>query len=70
LIEIVTNPVINSSNDAASYVDMIRIVAQTLNISDAQMVNRSLRANINISICKPVITRRKKLQFIIFILEK
>jgi len=61
---------INSANDAASYVDMIRKVAKTLNISDAQMVNGSLRADINISICKPVITSRNKLQFSIVILDK
>jgi len=52
--------VIISANDAASYVDMIRKVAKILNTSDAQMVNGSLRADINISIFKPVITRRKR----------
>lgn len=50
LIEIVSNPVIKSSEQAANYVDMIRKIALVLDISDAKMSEGSLRADINISI--------------------
>ncbi|QSF13653.1 Asp-tRNA(Asn)/Glu-tRNA(Gln) amidotransferase subunit GatB [Mycoplasma sp. Mirounga ES2805-ORL] len=50
LIEIVTNPVISSSEEAVAYIDMIRKIALYLNISDAKMENGSLRADVNISL--------------------
>lgn len=50
LIEIVTCPDLRSSDEAIAYVDMIRKIALSLNISDAKMENGSLRADINISL--------------------
>ncbi|KUH47625.1 Asp-tRNA(Asn)/Glu-tRNA(Gln) amidotransferase subunit GatB [Mycoplasmopsis meleagridis] len=50
LIEIVSFPVIKSSQEAVDYVDMIRKVALELGISDAKLENGSLRADINISL--------------------
>ena len=50
LIEVVTLPVINSAEMATAYVNAIRELAQTLNISDAKMEEGSLRADINISL--------------------
>ncbi|VEU78140.1 Asp-tRNA(Asn)/Glu-tRNA(Gln) amidotransferase subunit GatB [Mycoplasmopsis columbinasalis] len=50
LIEIVTYPVLRSSEEAVAYVDMIRKVALSLGISDAKMENGSLRADVNISL--------------------
>ncbi|CAM9102605.1 Asp-tRNA(Asn)/Glu-tRNA(Gln) amidotransferase subunit GatB [Mycoplasma marinum] len=50
LIEIVTNPVIRSGKEAAAYIDTIRKIAKTLNISDAKMEEGSLRADVNISL--------------------
>lgn len=50
LIEIVTDPVIKTAEQAASYVDNIRKVAKALDISDAKMEEGSLRADINISL--------------------
>ncbi|MCE6061921.1 Asp-tRNA(Asn)/Glu-tRNA(Gln) amidotransferase subunit GatB [Mycoplasmopsis agalactiae] len=50
LIEIVSNPVISSADEAVAYVDMIRKIALSLNISSAKMEQGSLRADINISL--------------------
>ncbi|MCE6114851.1 Aspartyl/glutamyl-tRNA(Asn/Gln) amidotransferase subunit B [Mycoplasmopsis agalactiae] len=50
LIEIVSNPVISSADEAVAYVDMIRRIALSLNISSAKMEQGSLRADINISL--------------------
>ncbi|VEU76643.1 Asp-tRNA(Asn)/Glu-tRNA(Gln) amidotransferase subunit GatB [Mycoplasmopsis columbina] len=50
LIEIVTRPVLRSSEEAVAYVDMIRKTALSLGISDAKMENGSLRADVNISL--------------------
>ena len=50
LIEIVTNPVITSAKQAREYVEMIRDIARTLNISDARMEQGSMRVDINISL--------------------
>ncbi|WP_029512740.1 Asp-tRNA(Asn)/Glu-tRNA(Gln) amidotransferase subunit GatB [Mycoplasmopsis iners] len=50
LIEIVTEPVIRSSEEAVAYIDMIRRTALSLGISDAKMENGSLRADVNISL--------------------
>lgn len=50
LIEIVSNPVISSADEAVAYVDMIRRIALSLNISSAKMEQGSLRVDINISL--------------------
>ncbi|MEA4115316.1 Asp-tRNA(Asn)/Glu-tRNA(Gln) amidotransferase subunit GatB [Mycoplasma sp. 744] len=50
LIEIVTKPVIRSSEEAIAYINMIKKIALTLGISDAKMENGSLRADLNISL--------------------
>ncbi|UUM25501.1 Asp-tRNA(Asn)/Glu-tRNA(Gln) amidotransferase subunit GatB [Mycoplasmopsis agalactiae] len=50
LIEIVSNPVISTADEAVAYVDMIRRIALSLNISSAKMEQGSLRADINISL--------------------
>lgn len=50
LIEVVTKPVIKSADTAVAYVDAIRQLAQSLDISDAKMEEGSLRADINISL--------------------
>ncbi|MGV2392830.1 UNVERIFIED_CONTAM: Asp-tRNA(Asn)/Glu-tRNA(Gln) amidotransferase subunit GatB [Campylobacter lari] len=50
LIEIVTHPVLRSADEAVAYVDMIRRIALSLNISTAKMEQGSLRADINISL--------------------
>lgn len=50
LIEIVTKPVIRSSNEAVAYVDMIRKIVQSLDISEGKLETGSLRADINISL--------------------
>ncbi|WP_161565663.1 hypothetical protein [Mycoplasma sp. ATU-Cv-508] len=53
LIEIVSEPDLSSAQEAHEYVNLIRLIAQTLNISDAKMEEGSLRADINISLNKP-----------------
>ncbi|AKB10870.1 Asp-tRNA(Asn)/Glu-tRNA(Gln) amidotransferase subunit GatB [Mycoplasmopsis synoviae] len=50
LIEIVTHPVLRSSDEACLYVDAIRKIVQTLEISEGRLEIGSLRADINISI--------------------
>ncbi|VEU70291.1 Asp-tRNA(Asn)/Glu-tRNA(Gln) amidotransferase subunit GatB [Mycoplasmopsis glycophila] len=50
LIEIVTHPVIRSAEEAAAYVDMIKKIALSLEISEAKLEQGSLRADINISL--------------------
>ncbi len=50
LVEIVTEPVIRSSKEAVEYIDAIRQLASSLDISDAKMEEGSLRADINISL--------------------
>ncbi|WP_029513459.1 Asp-tRNA(Asn)/Glu-tRNA(Gln) amidotransferase subunit GatB [Mycoplasmopsis primatum] len=50
LIEIVSNPVISSADEAVAYVDMIRKIALSLDISNAKMEQGSLRADVNISL--------------------
>lgn len=50
LIEIVTKPVINSADEAVKYVETIRQIALSQNISDAKMEQGSLRADINLSL--------------------
>ncbi|TPE58080.1 Asp-tRNA(Asn)/Glu-tRNA(Gln) amidotransferase subunit GatB [[Mycoplasma] falconis] len=50
LIEIVSNPVIHSAEEAVAYVEAIRKTAQTLNISKAKMNEGSMRVDVNISV--------------------
>lgn len=50
LIEIVSEPEINSANEAINYIDSIRKIATFLDISDSKMSEGSLRADINISL--------------------
>ncbi|UVD81916.1 Asp-tRNA(Asn)/Glu-tRNA(Gln) amidotransferase subunit GatB [Mycoplasma iguanae] len=50
LIEIVTKPVISSSQEAIAYVNNIRKAALYLGISDAKMEEGSLRVDVNISL--------------------
>ncbi|XP_023226605.1 uncharacterized protein LOC111627266 [Centruroides sculpturatus] len=53
LIEIVSEPDLSSAQEAHEYVNLIRLIAQTLNISDAKMEQGSLRADVNISLSEP-----------------
>ncbi|MDK2819578.1 MAG: Asp-tRNA(Asn)/Glu-tRNA(Gln) amidotransferase subunit GatB [Mycoplasmataceae bacterium] len=50
LIEIVSEPEINSADEAVNYIDSIRKIATFLDISDSKMSEGSLRADINISL--------------------
>lgn len=50
LIEIVSEPVLRSAEQASAYIATIRDTARILNISDAKMEEGSLRADINISL--------------------
>jgi aspartyl-tRNA(Asn)/glutamyl-tRNA(Gln) amidotransferase subunit B len=50
LIELVTDPVISTAEEAAQYVQGIRNLAIALNISDVKMEEGSLRADVNISL--------------------
>ncbi|MGL5204672.1 MAG: Asp-tRNA(Asn)/Glu-tRNA(Gln) amidotransferase subunit GatB [Metamycoplasmataceae bacterium] len=50
LIEIVSEPEINSIDEAINYIDLIRTIAIFLNISDSKMSEGSLRADINLSL--------------------
>ncbi|MBT1396021.1 Asp-tRNA(Asn)/Glu-tRNA(Gln) amidotransferase subunit GatB [Mycoplasma bovis] len=50
LIEIVSYPEISSADEAVAYVDMIRRIALSLDISSAKMEQGSLRADVNISL--------------------
>ena len=50
LIEIVSEPEINSAEEAVNYIDSIRTIATFLDISDSKMSEGSLRADINLSL--------------------
>lgn len=50
LVEIVTYPVIRSSQEAVAYIDTIRKLVKILKISDGKMEEGSLRTDINISL--------------------
>ncbi len=50
LIEIVSEPEMNSAKEAVNYIDSIRTIATFLNISDSKMSEGSLRADVNISL--------------------
>ena len=50
LIEVVSDPVLKTGEEAAEYVKNIRDLARALDISDAKMEEGSLRADVNISV--------------------
>jgi len=50
LIEIVSNPVMHSAEDAMAYVEAIRQTALVLDISDAKLNEGSLRTDVNLSV--------------------
>ena len=53
LIEIVSRPDIRSPEEAAAYVAKIRQIVQYLGTSDGNMQNGNLRADVNVSVCRP-----------------
>ncbi len=52
LIEIVTEPCFNSSDEAVSFLEAVRIMLLDLDISDCRMEEGSLRADVNVSLRK------------------
>jgi aspartyl-tRNA(Asn)/glutamyl-tRNA(Gln) amidotransferase subunit B len=50
LIEVVSNPVMRSADDAVAYVDHLREIVLFLGVSDAKMNEGSLRCDVNISL--------------------
>ncbi len=50
LIEIVTKPCLKTAEQVVKYVNMIRLLALALNISDAKMEEGSLRVDVNLSL--------------------
>ena len=52
LLEVVTEPQINSSEEAISFVKTLRSIVTYLEICDGNMEEGSLRTDMNISICK------------------
>lgn len=50
LIEIVTKPCLKTAYQVAKYINMLRLVALSLNISDAKMEEGSLRVDVNLSL--------------------
>lgn len=50
LMEIVSNPVMHSAEDAMAYVEAIRQTALVLDISDAKLNEGSLRTDVNLSV--------------------
>lgn len=53
LMEIVSRPDIRSPEEAAAYVAKIRQIVQYLGTSDGNMQNGNLRADVNVSVCRP-----------------
>ncbi len=53
LMEIVSRPDIRSPEEAAAYVAKIRQILRYLGTSDANMQNGNLRADVNVSVCRP-----------------
>lgn len=53
LSEIVSMPDMSSPAEAVAYVTQIRQLARYLNVSDGEMENGSLRADVNVSLSKP-----------------
>lgn len=53
LMEIVSRPDIRSPAEAAAYISKIRQILRYLGTSDGNMQNGNLRADVNVSVCKP-----------------
>jgi aspartyl-tRNA(Asn)/glutamyl-tRNA(Gln) amidotransferase subunit B len=53
LMEIVSKPDIRSPEEAAAYIAKIRQIVQYLGTSDGNMQNGNLRADVNVSVCRP-----------------
>ncbi|KAB7610318.1 Asp-tRNA(Asn)/Glu-tRNA(Gln) amidotransferase subunit GatB [Amylibacter sp. SFDW26] len=53
LMEIVSRPDIRSPEEAAAYVAKVRQIVQYLGTSDGNMQNGNLRADVNVSVCRP-----------------
>ena len=53
LMEIVSRPDIRSPEEAAAYVTKLRQIMQYLGTCDGNMQNGSLRADVNVSVCRP-----------------
>ena len=53
LMEIVSRPDIRGPEEAAAYVTKLRQIMQYLGTCDGNMQNGSLRADVNVSICRP-----------------
>ena len=53
LIEIVSEPDLNSSGEVDRYLKKLRSILQYINVSDCKMEEGSLRADVNVSIHKP-----------------
>jgi aspartyl-tRNA(Asn)/glutamyl-tRNA(Gln) amidotransferase subunit B len=53
LMEIVSKPDIRSSEDAAAYVKKLRAILVTLGTCDGDMEKGNLRADVNVSVCRP-----------------
>ncbi len=52
LIEIVTEPCFNSSDEAVSFMEAVRVMLLDIGISDCRMEEGSLRADVNVSLRK------------------
>ena len=50
LIEIVSEPDMRSSAEAKAYLDALKLILQTINVSDCKMQEGSLRCDVNVSI--------------------
>src|SRR6056300_1515908 len=53
LMEIVSRPDIRGPEEAAAYVTKLRQIMQYLGTCDGNMQNGSLRADVNVSVCRP-----------------
>ena len=53
LMEIVSKPHIRSPKEAAAYVRKLRSIVVALGTCDGEMAQGSLRADVNVSVCKP-----------------
>jgi len=53
LMEIVSRPDIRSAEEAAAYVAKIRQIVRYLGTSEGNMQNGNLRADVNVSVCRP-----------------
>ncbi len=53
LMEIVSQPDIRGPEEAAAYITKIRQIVQYLKTSDGNMQNGNLRADVNVSVCRP-----------------